>query len=238
MFRRWAVLAGLILAGSALALDQSPLDAVLKKSVSSGRVDYAAVRASKAELDRYLQNVASVSGEQKLGFYLDAYDGIVLDALADQDPLPAKVTDVAGFFDAQKHTIAGNSWTLNDLETHIRAAGDPRIHFALNCGARSCPPLQSSSFPEDPTALDVRLDLATSAFLNGSGVRIDDARREIAVSSLFDWYKADFEKKDGSVQAFLLKHVSDPAKAQALKTAFDAGYVLTYQSYDWTPNAK
>ncbi len=214
-----------LLVALAFALDPAPLDRVLTAHVSAGRVDYAAV--PDAELAAWLADAAKATGPQSKAFWINAYNATVLHALA-SGPLPAKVTDIPGFFDAKTHVVAGETLTLNALEGKIRAWGDPRIHFALNCGARSCPPLPSRAFPEDPAALDALLEKLTADFLAGPGLVIDDAKH------LFDWYRADF----GDAVAFVRKHLADPAEKAKLDAAVAAGYAVTYQPYDWTPNAR
>lgn len=215
----------------AFALDPAPLDRALAASVSAGRVDYAAV--PDAELAAWLADAAKATGPQSRAFWINAYNAIVLHALA-SGPLPAKVTDVPGFFDARTYVVAGERLTLNALEAKVRAWGDPRIHFALNCGARSCPPLPGRAFPEDPAALDALLGKLTADFLDGPGLVVDDARRQIQLSTLFDWYRADF----GDPVAFVRKHLRDPAERAKLEAAVAAGYAVSYQPYDWTPNAR
>ena len=76
---------------------------------------------------------------------------------------------------------------------------DARIHFIVNCGARSCPPiriLQSSSSSDagaggDTGNVDQALASATAGYLH-SEVRVDEAKREILLPRLLLWYGADF----------------------------------------------
>ena len=226
----------LFLTLSAFAVDPAPLGRVLAADVVAGKVDYAQVRAN-AELEAWLAQAASATGPQNHAFYLNTYNALVLRALASRPALPAKVTDIAGFFDATPHKVAGEMLTLNALETRIRAWGDPRIHFALNCGARSCPPLQSSAFPENDAALDKVLESLTASFLDGPGVVVDDAKHQIQLSALFDWYRADFGEADKGI-GFILKHLTDPAERARVQAAVAAGYAISYQPYDWMPNSR
>jgi hypothetical protein len=225
---------------SAFAFDHSRLNTLLSAGVSGGKVDYAGIRAKSADLDAYLQSVATASGTQAEGFYINAYNALVLDALLDSGAaLPAKVTDLSGFFDKKYYKVAGKEMTLNELEGMIRSTyKDPRVHFALNCGAKSCPPLRSGAWPEDAAALDKALGDATTAFLNGSGIKIDDTKKEIQVTKLMDWYGKDFTDNAGTVQAFCQKWVKDATKTTQLQTAISANYALTFQGYNWAPNAK
>jgi hypothetical protein len=208
-------------------------DTLLKTYVSGGRVDYAGIKKERAQLDEFLGSVAKASSSQKLAFWINAYNATVIAALLDNG-LPKQVTDVNGFFDAKKYNFAGKKMTLNELETKLRNDfKDPRIHFALNCGARSCPPLPAKAFRE--SSLDKTLSDLTSKFLNGSGVKIEETKKELQVTKLMDWYGIDFKEKEGSVEAYLKKWVIESTK----KTALDAGgYKITFQGYDWSINKK
>ncbi len=239
--RRYAIVLAAILAPlqSAFAFDHSKLNGLLGKYVSAGKVDYVGLKAEKPALDAYIVSVGAASGTLPMGFYLNAYNAFVLGDLLAQPALPAKVTDLPGFFDARKHKVAGKDWTLNELETHVRTTWkDPRVHFALNCGARSCPALQAAAFSEDPAALNQKLTAITSNFLNGPGVKVDATKNEVAVTKLMDWYAADFVAKSGSVGAFVQASVTDAQKLAAVNAALGAGGKIVFLNYDWTPNAK
>ncbi len=64
---------------------------------------------------------------------------------------------------------------------------DYRVHFALNCGAKSCPPIAFYKQKE----LDKQLDLATQSFLENE-TQYDEDQKEIKISMLFKWYLKDF----------------------------------------------
>lgn len=216
--------------------DTKKYGALLNKYVSAGKVDYDGLAADRADLDAYLKSVASASGKLSMAFYLNAYNALVLAALLDNGQ-PAKVLDVKGFFDAKKYTVAGKSMTLNDLEGFIRETyKDARIHFALNCGAMSCPPLFNKPFTE--STLDKTLQSLTTKFLNGSGVKIDDAKKEIRVTKLMEWYGQDFIDNEGSLENYLKKYITDETKKAALESALSSGYKITFQFYNWAINKK
>jgi uncharacterized protein DUF547 len=210
-------------------------DELLRAHVDGGRVDYAGIARDKAKLASFLSSVAQAHGAQDKAFYLNAYNALVVASILNHQQ-PARVTDVAGFFDKERFTVAGQSMTLNDVENHVRKTWpDPRIHFALNCAAIDCPPLHNRAF--GAATLDATLDQLTSRFINGSGVRVSDtglASKSIAVSKIFDWYKDDFVAKEGSVSAYLKKWVTEPGRTQAL----DSGFAVTFQDYDWRLNKK
>lgn len=98
---------------------------------------------------------------------------------------------------------------------------DPRIHFALNCGAESCPPIRYYS----PESIEAELDLATRSYL-AHEVQVKGDR--LRISALFNMYRGDFGGKRGAVE-FIRKYRSDiPSKLAKLE----------FSSWDWTQNLK
>lgn len=139
--------------------------------------------------------------------------------------------------------IAGSSFSLDDIEHGILrryrwkpAMGylpDPfvrkelkdlaveyidfRIHFALNCGAKSCPPIAFY----DPEGIDQQLDLATLSFLELE-TEINESKKEIHVTRLMLWYSGDFGGKRG-VRKIL----------QQVLGVDLSGYKLKFKPYSW-----
>ena len=72
---------------------------------------------------------------------------------------------------------------------------DNRIHFALNCGAESCPPVLFYTADN----INVELNIATNNFVNSSEVKYDKSRNSLHISKIFHWYKGDFGGKSGVV---------------------------------------
>lgn len=95
---------------------------------------------------------------------------------------------------------------------------DYRIHFALNCGAKSCPPIAFYSY----ASIDKQLDLATKSFLGGD-VEFDDVNKEVRVTKIMDWFIGDFKGKKGIRQ--VVKNVLSKDIA---------GYHIKFKPYDWT----
>lgn len=101
---------------------------------------------------------------------------------------------------------------------------DPRIHFALNCGATSCPPIRSYS--ED--GLEGQLELATSAYI-AAECRLNRQRRSFTLPRLCSYYATDFGDLFG-IDAFCRRYLS--AEDQAWLKEHDVE--LKFGSYDWT----
>jgi hypothetical protein len=113
---------------------------------------------------------------------------------------------------------------------------DPRVHFALVCAARSCPPIAFY----DPDQLDAQLDLAARAFVNGGGAAIDPSAGVIWLSKIFQWYAPDFGAAPlalGRRQPLLdfVARFWDDAEARA---SLQAGrWKVRFSPYDWRLNA-
>jgi hypothetical protein len=229
------VCAPLLLAGAALAdYDHAALNAIVKKAVKGRYVNYDAVAKERTKLQAYIKGVASadvskLSKNEKLAFYTNAYNAIVLEQVL-VHKRPASVLKVKGFFDGIKHTVAGEQMTLNDLEgKKIRSAGDPRIHFVVNCASDDCPPL--APFAYTGKNYDAKLEAQTKAYLNRKGATVvDDKAKTVEVVQLFEWYEKDFGGK-AKAKAFVEKYV--PAAKDKLTKQ---GYALTYRQYDWDLN--
>jgi hypothetical protein len=91
---------------------------------------------------------------------------------------------------------------------------DARIHFALVCGAKSCPPIKLYA----ADTLDEGLDAAAEAFC-ASEVDVDATARAVSLSKIFKWYAVDFGADKAARLRFLLPHLS-AGKAAALKVSF------------------
>lgn len=220
---------------AAVEFDHSDYDGFLRKVVVGERVDYRKAARVYPVLETYLKRVASFdpqklsSAEARLAFYANAYNAYVIHAVV-QNRRPRSVKEVKGFFDKERHTVAGESLTLNDLEEKkLRSSGDPRVHFVLSCASKSCPPLWNRAYtPENWSAA---LEQRTKDFLSRRGeVVVDNQKKTITVVKLFEWYEQDW----GSMRAareFIAKYV--PHEAVPLR---DESYSLSTREYDWSLN--
>ncbi len=182
---------------------------------------------------------------QKKAFWINIYNAFVQIQLKENKFLYA---DREKLFTAKNITIARKLLSLDDIEHGIlrRSAWkyslgyfrkptliinrferefrvqaiDPRIHFALNCGARSCPPIRSY----DANNLEYQLEIATENFLEGN-ICYNHLKEELQLSRLFFWYQGDFGGKQGIIR-FLREFGYLVSKHSHLK----------YMSYDWALN--
>ena len=148
------------------------------------------------------------------------------------------VSFVARYYCPEQHTTFGLlpdfyasrvPGTLDDIEHSILRPqfNDPRVHFAINCASKSCPPLLAEPYRGE--VLDAQLDRAAADFLNRPGnYRLDGDR--FYVSSIFKWFDEDF----GNVLDFYSRYARGDLK-QKLQAGRDR-IKLAYLEYDWSLN--
>lgn len=211
----------------------SKTDNFLAANVKNGIVNYKSIYANKLQLDELVNFLAKkqafTSTNEEKAFYLNSYNLTVIKAITNSYPTKGPM-EIPGFFDKKKYTVNGNSITLNSIENDIvrKKYNDARIHFALVCGAKSCPPLPSYGFA--PTKLNAQLDLLTKQSIqNPTFTKIDVKNNKASVSMLFNWYKDDFIKAKGSVIGFLNTYLTVPVPANIS---------LENYTYNWALNGE
>jgi len=236
----------LLASASAADFDQSHrlFDKVLKAHVKNGLVDYTALKAGRADLDTYLDQVAAVpesefarwNQSQQIAFLINLYNAATLRLIIDHYPVKS-IKDIGGVFSSPwKQKVVrlwGATTTLDDLEHGIlrKRYAEPRIHFALVCAALSCPPLREEAYTG--AALDSQLDDQGRRFLGDPQKNRIDAPNHVAyLSSIFHWYGGDFEKKSGSVLAFIQIYFPKDAQAELARGDFK----IQYLDYNWSLN--
>lgn len=212
-----------------VAFDHSVWNDLLKKHVSAtGKVNYKGFKADLELLDAYMRSLnegaptENASKEERLAYWINAYNAVTVRLIVSNYPL-SSITKLDGGkpWDVKRYSNGSKKLSLNDIENNIlRPMGDARIHFALNCAAKSCPPLLNEAFTADNVTK--LLEQRTRQFIN-SATRTVIEKDEIKVSKIFDWYGKDF----GNVVDFVNKY----AKIKAAKTA-----KVTFLDYDWNLN--
>lgn len=212
-------------------------------SLAGTEVDYAALVRSR-ELDRLVTQLAAsqpakLDRPARLAFWINAYNILTLDLVRKHYPVPS-IHDVGSLFspvwERPVATIEGRVITLDTIEHAIlRPMGEPRIHAAIVCASKSCPPLRRAPFR--PETLDADLDEAVRRFLANpaKGVAIDRDARAIRVSKIFDWFEEDFAAQ-GGVRTWLAAHLPAPDAEWLRGPGRDAR--LRYFDYDWSLNGR
>lgn len=96
---------------------------------------------------------------------------------------------------------------------------DYRIHFVLNCGAKSCPEILILR----PEKVEAQMEEAAREYLTET-TAYNKEENKVAVTPLMSWFRGDFSGK-GGVLKILKKH---QILEEAEKPKVD------YQDYDWT----
>lgn len=96
---------------------------------------------------------------------------------------------------------------------------DERIHFALNCGAVSCPPIRYYSLEN----LDDQFKIAEESFMR-SETNWDLEKRKVYVSKIFLWYWADFWGRRGVLRRLHHHFGMDFSR-----------FKIRFNPYNWNP---
>ena len=216
--------------------DTSPFDAVLAARAKNGGFDYKGVDGQdKKRLAAYLANTgdakpAEMAPDEKKAFYINAYNVIAIQTLLDNPG--KKITDIDGAFNKLKHKAGGEMLTLDDIENKLREGKDARIHFAIVCASKSCPPLAAKAYRAE--GLSETLDKQGRLFVNDPTKNvIDKTKNRISLSMIFNWNRKEFERDGGTLQKYVAKYVNDPAAASWVASSTTEPDFL---QYDWNPN--
>jgi len=203
-----------------------------KTNIQNGLVDYEKIKQTPKELENLTTIIKTISIEnwtdaEKKAFWINAYNLTVIQSIIDNYPIVSP-NDVSDFFDAKKHLVAGKTITINDIENkELRAVyKDPRLHFLLVCGAVSCPSI--SNFAYLPNGLNQQLESKTKKTLNDNDfIRVDDDKKEVAISHIFDWYQQDFGQNKKEVISYINNY---------RKNQIPTDYSIKYYNYNWALN--
>lgn len=224
----------LALAAVTFAADwQSEYARLLKKYVTPNGVRYAEwkanaddMKAIKAVADGIGTAPASTAkSPEQLAFHINAYNAWILHEALEKYPTKSVKDALFTFFISKRITVAGEKMSFNRLEKDIIRPrfNEPRIHFALNCASRSCPPLRHEPYAAGP--LEDQLEQQTRAYIN-TPKGVIPTKDGATVSKIFEWYKEDFQTS-GGILAFINKRLAKPLPSSAK---------LTFQEYDWGLN--
>jgi len=228
-----------VFASTEPAVDNSLYGELLKKYVRAGKVDYAGFKKEEAKLDRYLKILENVDPEklsrnEQFAFYANAYNAWTIKLILSGYPGVTSIKDLGSLLKSPWKKkivrIDGEVISLDHVEHEILRPRykDPRVHFAINCAAKSCPPLRPEPFNGD--ILDRQLDDSTRSFINDpQSYRLED--NELYVSRIFKWFSEDF---NDDVFGFFLKYATGNLK-QELESKLDR-IVVQYLAYDWSLN--
>jgi hypothetical protein len=193
--------------------------------------------------------------DRKLAFWINIYNTAVIHGIIELG-LRQSVKEFPRFFRRVSYDIGEFRFSLNDMEHGILRGNrrppygllkpfrksdprlefsalpmDPRIHFALVCGARSCPPI---GFYE-AEQIDFQLQLAAASFVNSPKVKILPQEKTLLLSMIFSWYAADFGGTRAAVIDTLLNFMDEGEGKTFLQEHKDQ-IRIRYEPYDWNLN--
>jgi hypothetical protein len=237
-------------------LDMAKLDAMDDQGYL---VDYDRLKKSQA-YNEYRQECSPRLGlfdpeslsspEERLAFWINLYNALVMDGVITSgvtQSVGSNPLSLLAFFHQTAYKVGGKRMSCDDIE-HPMLPGaqftfmdyrqawiiDPvevRIHFALNCASRSCPPIQVYT----AESLEEQLDLSARNFVN-QDVQLDLEKRQLHLSSIFKWYEKDFGGREG-VLDFLVAHLANGERRDWLREN-DSKVNFRYKAYDWGLNSK
>ena len=205
-------------------------DTLLQRYVTpTGKVNYAGLKADKAALEAYCKTLSdnpaqdSWSREEKMAYWINAYNAFTIKLIVDNYPTKSILNfDGGKTWDVKRIKLGDKKYSLNQIENDILRPQfkDARIHFAINCAAKSCPPLHNRAYTADN--LEATLEARTKAFVNDVKHNTLTASKA-QVSKIFDWYGADF----GDLKKYLNKYADTQLKSNA---------TVTFNEYNWDLN--
>ena len=175
------------------ALNPAPWDTVLKQFVNAQhRVDYARLKKEGSEaLKEYIDGLGQAGKQtfpanQEKALLINAYNAFTVRWILENYPTESIWRTSAPFTEARHH-FRGQDVSLDQIESKLRAMADPRIHAALVCAARSCPPLRQEAYVGG--RLDEQLDDNVRQWLADRSLNTFDPEHGRAeVSLIFKWY--------------------------------------------------
>lgn len=250
----------LALAAGAGTFDRSHADwtALTSKHVhwnatgTATTVDYAGFKREGKALDAYLAALAKVPEvtfrswpkADRTAFLINAYNAATVKLVLTRYPNLESIKELGGLFNSPWKKmfvdLLGERRSLDGIEHGLLRGAqdydDPRIHFAVNCASIGCPALRPEAYVG--ARLDAQLADQTRRFLRDrTRNRLhDDDPLVASVSSIFDWYREDFDRA-GGLGAFLADHgdalAASPAQVKQLRKG---RFTLDPPDYDWRLN--
>ena len=203
-----------------------------------GRVAYARFAASTSDretLRAYIAQFAQggkppAAGPERIASLINAYNAFTVSWVLENYPT-SSIRSTRSAFGGRRYDIGGRKVSLDDIEhTMLRPTAGFRVHSAISCASRSCPPLSREAYAA--ATLDASLDAGMRRWLaRGDLNHFLPAARKVEISKVFKWFKEDFERS-GGMKSALARYA--PQQYQEFLSKGD--YEVVYLDYDWSLN--
>lgn len=232
------------------SFNHAKFDAFLRRHVDieNFSFDYAGAKRREAELDEYLAQLAAadlarLSRDELFALLVNAYNAYtlksILNTMTPERPAGvSSIRDISNVFGRKEHAVGGFRLSLDNIEHNVLRPffKDPRIHFAVNCAAVSCPPLAAEAYTGE--RLDEQLEAAARRTLQQRDyLRAEEGR--LLVTKVMDWYGSDFVNPEfhgsaGSLAEYIARYATDEVKAFIAR--HDGDPPIRFLDYDWSLN--
>lgn len=207
------------------------------------RVAYGKVSAAdKSKLGDYLLRmqglrIGQYAQAEQRAYWVNLYNAATVKTLLDHYPVESitKINISPGLFTRgpwgkKQLKVEGADISLDDIEHRILRPlwQDPRTHYAVNCASLGCPNLAAQAYTA--ANMEALLDEGARAYVNHPrGVSVENGK--LIVSSIYEWFKADFGGEDAGVIAHLRKYARPKLTAQLTGISR-----ISDDRYDWALN--
>lgn len=209
---------------------------LLQKHVIQKKVDYSGFQKDSATFEQYLDQLNNtvpdtLDNNHRMAFYINAYNACTIQFILTKYPDINSIKELGSLFSSpwkkKVCQINQKAVTLDHIEHNIlrKDYSDPRIHFAINCASKSCPPLLNEAYTG--LKLDEQLNMQARLFINTPSETYIQGK-SLHVSKIFKWFSEDF----GDIQKFINKYAEGQLKTQVSSQS----YSIQYNSYDWSLN--
>lgn len=229
-------------ANSQTSFDHSIFDQILNQHVDdNGNVSYTRLKQkSERLLDRYIDSLAKapldkLGRDEKLALLINAYNAFTLKLILEHWPV-SSIRDIpeSKRWKHERWIVGENTLSLDQIEHELIRPNfiEPRIHFAVNCAAISCPPLRNEAYVA--SKLDRQLeDQSVYVHQRPQWFVFDSQNPEkVSLTQLYRWYHGDFEQAAGSLLNYAAQWSED------LKRTLSSGErpEIEWLEYDWSIN--
>lgn len=219
---------------------------LLSRFVVGPRVDYKGLRKDRNNLDLYLQLSSEVTEPeflrwneaQQMVYLINLYNARTLALILDYYPIKS-INHIGGLMRGPWRLnvvpLFGEMLTLDQLEHEIlrKKYHEPRIHFALVCAAKGCPPLREEPYMAENLEEQLQ-DQGVRFFAESEKNRVDSAAGVVYLSPIFKWFKNDFTRDGKTVLAFVTPYFDERSQS-VIKANKEMRLKFTY--YDWALNS-